>query len=74
MDIKDVLLTEQEYADTYMEAVTGKLNTASILRITEGHNAQKKAQCLKLIEWMETNRVIGKQDSLVSELKALLEG
>ena len=53
MNIDEVLLNETEYSDAYMKAVQGKLNTASILRITEGHDAQKKAQALKLLEWLK---------------------
>ena len=68
MKKNDVLLTEKEYSDAYMKAVQGKLNTASILRIIEGHDAQKKAQCLKLLAFMRKNYQLPKDTIIYPNL------
>jgi hypothetical protein len=42
--------------------------------ISAQENSVKQAQCLKLLKWLADNHVVGKNDSVVQELWALLGG
>jgi len=75
--IEKVLLTDEEYANAYLDGVRGLSERGSIERVRSGQNMQKRRQCIRLLEWLRDNHHLNPSaevEALWSNLLEINEG
>lgn len=79
--LDDILLTDEEYADAYLDGVKGLNEKGSIERVRSGQNLQKKRQIIKTMNFIEKEIIMKTEDGAYpvidkqkwDEVKILLE-
>lgn len=79
--LDDILLTDEEYADAYLDGVKGLNEKGSIERVRSGQNLQKKRQIIKTMNFIEKEIMMKTEDRAYpaidkqkwEEVKTLLE-